>query len=162
MATKKRDPGTNGDKLDAIAPLITQREYIRIRNQQEAISKENPDPTPVHIPGITDQVPPLTLREEMQRYTREQISAAAAEAGVETIEEANDFEMDEADHDMLSVHSTVFITAPEPSLGPESLDGTPDEAQPHPSVETASEGSEEPSPDPAPSPESAPPGPENQ
>lgn len=58
-------------------------------------SCEYPDPTPVHIPGKTDRPPPLSLREEMQRYVRQTISQMAKENRMETFEEADDFEVEE-------------------------------------------------------------------
>ena len=107
---------------------------------------EQPDPTPIHIPG---QEKPLSLREEMRRYIREQISAAAPqvipEAG--TFEEEDDFEEDDDAYDILSKY-TVLDLAPEQTTAVETLDGQPD---PQPIQEPANPSSpEDPSVNPSP------------
>ncbi len=57
--------------------------------------KEFPDPTPIEIPiGYSK---PLTLREDMRRFIREEYSAHAAQQGEETFEEADDFDIGDAD-----------------------------------------------------------------
>lgn len=83
---------------------------------------EYPDPTPVHIPGKSDIPPPLTLREEMRRFVREEVSRAAANHEVETFEEADDFEIDE-EPDLTTPYSVRYLTQPD---APESdLEGEP-------------------------------------
>jgi hypothetical protein len=84
----------------------SRREAIRARN----IPGEKPDPIPIHIPGKTDA--PLTLREEMRRFVREELSKSAEEVGAETFEESNDFEIEDDQVDLLSAY-TVYDLAPE-------------------------------------------------
>lgn len=57
-------------------------------------SSEKPDPTPVEIPLGMDK--PLTIRDEMRRFIREEISNKAMyEKGAESFEESNDLEVDD-------------------------------------------------------------------
>ena len=53
------------------------------------------DPTPVELPEGAEKPP--SLEEEMKRFVREQMSDMARRLGMETFEEADDFEDDEAD-----------------------------------------------------------------
>lgn len=85
---------------------------------------EYPDPTPIHIPG-KDHPAPLSLREEMQRFVRQEVSRAAEAAEVETFEEADDFEIQE-DPDLTSEY-TVLNLQPAEGFSEESLDGEPTE-----------------------------------
>lgn len=56
--------------------------------------KEELDPTPVEVPiGMTKRAP--SLHDDMKRFIREEMSRAAAEAGFESLEESDDFELDE-------------------------------------------------------------------
>lgn len=57
--------------------------------------REHPDPTPVEVP-IGYRAPP-TLREQMQMYIREELSAQAARSGLGTFDEENDFEPEDPD-----------------------------------------------------------------
>jgi len=61
--------------------------------------REIPDPTPAAIPFQFSR--PLSLQEEIKRFVRIEASRAAADAGAESFEEADDFEVDE-DPDPLS------------------------------------------------------------
>lgn len=58
---------------------------------------EYPDPTPVEIP--VELRKPETMDEKMRRIVREQISVKAQESGLETFEEANDFDVDDGFED---------------------------------------------------------------
>lgn len=82
---------------------------------------EYPDPTPVHIPGKSDQVRPLSLRDEMQRYIRTVLSHQAQANQVESFEDADDFEIDE-EPDLTSSYTVSELTQPGLSV---TLDGEP-------------------------------------
>ena len=79
--------------------------------------KETPDPIPIE----TTVEKPLTLREEMKRYIRTEMSHIAEKNEMETEEEANDFEMDEDDeftspyeiHDMVDEEIDPLPDPPE-------------------------------------------------
>ena len=55
--------------------------------------QEHPDPTPVAIPIGQDR--PDTMREMVQAYVRQEISAVASERGMGTFEEEDDFEAED-------------------------------------------------------------------
>lgn len=85
-------------------------------------SCEYPDPTPVHIPGKTDRPAPLSLREEMQRYIRQQVSQMAEQQRMETFEEADDFEVEE-EPDLTSPYTVQEMN--DPTGLSVTLDGEP-------------------------------------
>lgn len=55
--------------------------------------REVPDPRPVEWPA--DLRRPLTIQEEIQRFVRVELSKVAAEDGMETFEESDDFVVDD-------------------------------------------------------------------
>ena len=85
----------------------TRRAAIRERYH----APEHVDPVPIHIPG---EDRPLSLREEMRRFIRDEISKAAVDNGVGSFEEEDDFESEEAESDMLTPY-TVIDMQPEPN-----------------------------------------------
>lgn len=93
------------------------------KTQKKDPSLEYPDPTPVHIPGKTDQAPPLTLREEMQRYIRQQISAMAQQNQMESFEEADDFEVEDEEVDLTTRYCVQDLV--DPTGLSVTLDGKP-------------------------------------
>lgn len=59
----------------------------------DTYGREIPDPRPVELPtGL--RVRP-TLQEEIQRYIRAEMSLRARDQGMETFEEANDFDIED-------------------------------------------------------------------
>ncbi|AXL15338.1 hypothetical protein [Microviridae sp.] len=100
MATKK-------------AEVLSQRQTIRLRNQDPEVSRESPDPTPIHIPGLTDNSPPLSLREEMRRFISQEVSKVATDHGEESFEESNDLDITEDVSDILSPYTHVQTLLPE-------------------------------------------------
>lgn len=92
----------------------TQREALRARPSDAEI----PDPVPAEIKGNPR---PLTLREEMQRYIRTELSQAAAQSGQPTFEEEDDFSED--DPDIFQTQYNVQELQDEGELPP-SLDGS--------------------------------------
>ena len=57
---------------------------------------ETPDPTPMEV---ATQPPPLTLRDEMRRFIKQELSQQVQNAGFESFEEADDFEIDDFEED---------------------------------------------------------------
>lgn len=57
--------------------------------------KEYPDPTPVEIPVHMKRPP--TLQEQIQMFVRTELSRRADEVGLETFEEADDFDVGDSD-----------------------------------------------------------------
>ena len=121
---------------------MSRRQAIRDRARG---MKETPDPTPIHVPGATR---PLTLREEMRRFVRTEVSRAAAEQGVGSFEEEDDFDLPPEEADLVTPY-TVREMVPEEGP-PDELEGQPKpedsgvspeetKAEEPPSVQTPSE-----------------------
>ena len=74
---------------------------------------EVPDPTPVAMPAGFKR--PETLAEQVQRLVRRDISYRAEALGLETFEDAEDFDVDDENHDPSTPYETHF----DPILGKE-------------------------------------------
>lgn len=73
--------------------------------------KEYPDPTPVEIPiGMRGK---MTMEEKLRRLVKAEFSKRAAEAGEETFEESNDFDVDD-DFDGDEVMSPYIVKEMKP------------------------------------------------
>lgn len=109
----------------------------------DELGRQVPDPRPVEVPVGLKR--PLTLQEEIKRFVRSELSTRAAAEGVETFEEADDFELDE-DPDL--VHPTEYEMVPEgardasdltrPEPGPPPPPATQDDAGRRPEAAEAS------------------------
>ena len=73
--------------------------------------KEYPDQTPVELAVGLDR--PLTLREEMKRFIREEIAQRAQLEGAESFDEANDFDIEDEDPDPISRYEIPDEMTPE-------------------------------------------------
>jgi len=82
----------------------TRREAIRATR----VGGETPDPTPVEIP-VTSQRP-LTLREEMMRFIRTEMSQQARQDGEETFEEFDDLDVDDEEPDFTTGYTVQELT----------------------------------------------------
>ncbi len=108
-----------------------------------AVDKEKVDPMPHEL--LSPEFAPLTMREQIQQSIRSEISLRAQDSGLESFEEADDFEEDDPDADLLSPYQMVLMT-PEPG-NDDGLDGVPpeepqEEGDPTPTP-TTSEGASE-------------------
>lgn len=84
---------------------------------------EKLDPVPHELAGAHR---PLTLREELQRYVRQQVSQAAVDKGFGSFEDEDDFEIpDGAAEEFLSRYELRFRKM-EPEGPGEALDGSDD------------------------------------
>lgn len=80
--------------------------------RQDALGREVPDPQPVAVPAGFKA--PESLQDQIRRLIRsEQFQRDLADAGVETFEEAEDFEIDDDMFDPSSPYEEVF----DPVLG---------------------------------------------
>lgn len=61
----------------------------------------------MHIPGKSDREKPLTLKQEMQRYIRQQLSQMAVNNEMESFEEADDFEVDDELPDITTPYTVI-------------------------------------------------------
>ena len=96
---------------------------------------EIPDDTPVEIPGKCHE--PLSLREDMKRFIREEISKQAVDNEAESFEEANDFDMGD-DETPIETQYTVLELVAEP----ETVDYIPDDTEASADGAEGAEGSE--------------------
>lgn len=74
---------------------------------------EIPDPTPVEVPLFR----PLSIHEEMKRFIRSEMSRQAAEAGQESFEEADDFDVGD-DDEIVSPYEMVELKEEFPVFPP--------------------------------------------
>lgn len=77
----------------------------------DEFGREIPDPTPLSLPSGFKR--PETLAEQVQRLVRNQISREAAEAGYETFDEAEDFDLPDDPTDPTTPYEEYF----DPVLG---------------------------------------------
>lgn len=77
----------------------------------DGFGQELPDPTPIAVPAGFKR--PETLAEQVQRLVRTHISREAAEAGMETFEESEDFDIPDDPDDPTTVYEEWF----DPTLG---------------------------------------------
>lgn len=92
---------------------------LALREAARRAKKEKHDPKPVE--AITQRERPLTLREEMQRFVREQVSQQAEQAGADSFDDFDDFEIDDGEMDI-----TTPYTVPDVEQEfTETLDGQP-------------------------------------
>lgn len=99
--------------------------------------QEIPDPRPVSVPAGFQR--PLSLQEEIKRFVRSELSRQAEDAGQESFEEADDFEVDE-DPDPLSPYE-LQDASPEWLGGKKDVDPDP---PPDPEKKTAPEAEKAP------------------
>lgn len=92
------------------------RLYLR---EQAQNTGEVPDPTPVEA---ALQPAPLSLREEMRRFIKQELSAQAENNGMETFEESDDFEVED-EPDFTTGYTVNELVDPE--LEGTDLDGDP-------------------------------------
>lgn len=87
-------------------------------SNHDELGREIPDPRPVEVPvGISK---PESMNDMIRRLVRQEASRTAEEAGYESFEEADDFEVEDEDLDALPTQYMVPEIGPD---GPESLDG---------------------------------------
>lgn len=80
----------------------------RIGVRLDHLGREVPDPTPMSMPSGFKR--PETLAEQVQRLVRTQVSRQAEEAGFETFEDSEDFDVDD-DFDPTSPYEAFFDPA---------------------------------------------------
>ena len=97
--------------------------------QARANAAEDTDPTPIEVPPFYTRPP--TLREDLQRYVRYEVSRAAHDSGYETFEEADDFGIE--DDDDLDDWDSEYQLTPlqeEETMTSEYTDGVDDDVKP--------------------------------
>lgn len=104
--------------------------------------REIPDPRPMEMPvGLRK---PESMEDMIRRFVRVEASRIAQNEGMETFEEADDFEVEDDDFSDAPTQYMVPEVGPE---GPETLDGVVQgkpgsESKPDPEVKNESENSE--------------------
>lgn len=80
--------------------------------------REIPDPRPMEMPlGMSK---PESMEDMIRRFVRQEASRAASAEGMETFEEADDFDIDDDEPDAYPTQYMVPEVGPD---GPETLDG---------------------------------------
>lgn len=111
--------------------FLSRRQALRAASQDHG--KETPDPTPVAVPVGHDR--PLTLREEMRRFIRNELSQQAQEEGHESFEEFDDFSIPDEEPDLTSPYTVQMQDEPgsyllEPDTGEAVTGGEQAQASP--------------------------------
>ena len=105
-----------------------EKKEVMLNAAGNEIDAEYPDPTPVHIPGLSDQPRPLTLKQEMQRYIQHAVSQAASNNRMETFQEADDFDLEDEEPDILTPYQVKEVTEQPGSYS--NMDGEPTSEDP--------------------------------
>lgn len=111
-------------------------EYLKRSDRKEEV-----DDTPVAMPLRFRNMGPLERRDEIRMLIREALSEAANVGGMETFEEADDFNIDDDEPEMVSPYEMIELT-PEYPAGDDD-EHVSDEVRPG-GVSPKSEGSGEP------------------
>lgn len=130
----------------------SRREAIRATR----LSKEAVDPTPVELPVNSDKPP--SLREEMMRFIRVEMSRQAEKDNLETFDEFDDFKIDDEEPDLSSPYTVQmadepgsYLLEPEPENASEAPTGaendTSDAEGDQPSMESGVDTPAEPPPE---------------
>lgn len=80
--------------IDALYVKTDENTMFRVDYKKSALRCEIPDPVPIEIP-YDDQ--PLSMEEQMRRIIRSELANTAHDNGLETFEEADDFDIGEKD-----------------------------------------------------------------
>lgn len=100
------------------------RRLLRERNAEQNFGYEKADPQP-HA-GYMARPEVLTLREEMQRFIRGELSANASAEEFESFEEADNFDLPEEDEAEADFETKYTVKEMTPENGPyDDLEGDP-------------------------------------
>jgi len=109
------------EEITETHPVDTYRPGPRTTHDRQKFG-EHPDPTPVEIPGKCQM--PLSLRDDMRRFIREELTKQALkDTEIESFEESNDFEIENPEDEIITPY-TVHELAPEPEQPIDDLEGT--------------------------------------
>lgn len=98
---------------------------------------EKPDPTPLEIPDRCNRPP--SLREDMMRFIRNELSNQARAEGKESFEEFDDLEIDDGEDDLTSPYTVVELKSEEGAYLLEPEPETPQRASETPANPTPDE-----------------------
>lgn len=84
---------------------MSESQRLKIRGNR--VGPEKPDPTPVEIP--VGKETPLTLREEMMRFIRMEMSQQASKNDLESFEDFDDFSIDDEEPDLTSPYTVTEL-----------------------------------------------------
>lgn len=109
-----------------------------LRQLSKLFGKEKHDPVPVEM----ENPRPLTLREEMQLYIRQEVSAAAKKNGMPSFQEEDDFDLDDGEPDLTSPYTVHDLAYGEGVEGVNDLNGDPDQGSESKEAQEASQSGE--------------------
>jgi len=106
--------------------------------QYDYLGREKPDPRPVEVPIGRGRAE--SLADQIKRLVRENLSQVAAREGYETLEEADDFDIDDEEGELLTSYEVVELPLVEgdkdatfdPKAPPEPSEPSTDKATPPP------------------------------
>ena len=87
-------------------------------------AKDPSDPTPLEAAVPFDR--PLSLHEEMKRFIRDEVSARMSDHGIETLEESDDFNIDDDEAEPFSPYQLSEMQE-DAEFNPKTEDGPPAE-----------------------------------
>ena len=99
---------------------------VLLREQAQAVGPEQLDKTPLEVP--LEHLRPPTIKEELQRYVRYEISQIGKDAGFSSFEEEDDFDIEDEEVDLLSPYQMTELQEEAGFEG--GLDGAPSEPAP--------------------------------
>ena len=94
---------------------------VLLREQAQAVGPEQLDKTPLEVP--LEHLRPPTIKEELQRYVRYEISQIGKDAGFSSFEEEDDFDIDDEEVDLMSPYQMSELQEEAGFEG--GLDGAP-------------------------------------
>lgn len=101
------------EQVDALFVEIPDGAFYTFSSVQLPSPKEKPDPIPVELPS--DLRAPLSLKEEMRRFIREEFSNYAQDQGAPSFEEEDDFDIPDDEPALFSPYEVQDMN-PEPDL----------------------------------------------
>lgn len=112
---------------------------VQVASGIKADGKEYPDPVPA-APPVGYQDPPDLMTTIRRMVHSELFNQAFADAGMETFEEADDFDIDDDPMDPLTDYERVFDPADKPPPGPQVPDAGSPPSSPSPTAQAAEKG----------------------
>lgn len=91
---------------------------FRLRTEYNEAGFEVPDEMPIVVPGMRQ---PETLAETIKRMVRVEMGKVAASQGMETFEEADDFDIPDEDGEFVSPYEIVEMDEERPKTAQERL-----------------------------------------
>lgn len=133
-------PGKHGQKVKITEEIFAELDRLG-RSLHDSLGREVPDPRPAVVP--TDLGRPESLKDQIRRILRQEVSDQVASQGMETFEESQDFDV-ESDFDLPEPESIHTLTEEWPVM---PADDPPPEKKEEQPPQPANPDSGSPTPD---------------